>query len=999
MRVLLYVEPFPIRDTLTHFDGVAREFLPLLSAPAGYDIRMFANNATFDALKGKVEAHNDKLIRSTRAEEDYLRDCLKLPWATEGLPVWGDLMAGKGEVSDRHVQMLRRIWNLFPFEVIVHWGENGAVTRFLDERPVTRVAMELGCTRPPFFNSVVMDPFGTNGSAILPKLGLEDIRDIVEDKPMSRHDALLGFSNNISAPGYGMQFAPIAGELDTRWADKKIAYLPLQLFDDANLLRFSPYDSLTDVVLDVVPRLANAGYTIVIKPHPASKHRNGSSYETMFARRAVAPWANSIVWCPEEVTVTNARFFSLADVVVTVNSSVGFEALYYDKPVVVLGDAVYKPKGIFPTLDDILADKFNREAYLKAIALLRRFVLGGYIQPHSLRSNVDSFCQRVSLIHQIWQSRQGDPAAFARDYWRACAPAQQAMARSSMIWGISRPGVSEFGVPAAVSSSEAARKLPSAGRDAKTKPLLPLWTVSRLRSFWGVWRAGEWIKEHWATNAGRTEVVKLGQVIDAAYYIEKYPDLKATGVDPVEHYLAAGLNEGRSPQAHITPGSPDIILDGLLACRDRLCNVIKGKTADDERGTEERAAFEVIFSRICQHVEKSEVVSLQEWLVSVWADRTMRAELIQVAQVLSPSYYLQKYPDIVAAGVDPTEHYAWTGVDEARSPREGIENPQARVLLDVLIATCDLADDQSALKEYPLPEDQQSMREKALAAVESATATKRSRVAVVAHLYYTDVVPEILERLRSIKEPFDFYVTLPDWGTRRTQELVRSAYPDAVFYPAANRGRDIGPFMDLLPLLIAKDYDAVLKVQTKRGYFRAGKMVREFGEIWRHETFDALIGSPDRVAAILGGFRSNPGLNAVGPQPFLFSLDAYPYHDGGALADGMFGAERSDASLFFGGTMFWVRPSSLRDMARITLTHFAEEDGANDGALAHLVERMFGDAVTARGGLVAAAPVDPSEPLNFEPAALTLTIDAYFTERQKLLQAAKTTKTEGALIW
>lgn len=703
MRVLLFVEPFPIRDTLTHFDGVAREFLPLLSAPAGYDIRMFANNATFDALKGKIEAHNNNLIRSTQAEEDYLRDCLKLPWATEGLPVWGDLMAGKGEVSERHVQMLRRIWNLFPFEIIVHWGENGAVTRFLDERPVTRVAMELGCTRPPFFNSVVMDPFGTNGSAILPKLGLEDIRSIVEDKPMSRYDALLGFSNDISVPAYRMQFATLATELDRRWADKKIAYLPLQLFDDANLLRFSPYDSLSDVVLDVVPRLAGAGYVTIIKPHPSSKHRKGSLSENLFARRALAPWANSIVWCPEEVSVTNARLFSLADVVVTVNSSVGFEALYFDKPVVILGDAVYKPKGIFPTLDDVLSGQFDREAYLKAIALLRRFVLGGYMQPHSLRSNVDIFCQRVSLIHQIWQSRQGDPVAFARDYWRACAPAQEALARSSMFWGISRPGTDGFGVPDAASSSEAVRELPSAGGVAKTTPHLPRSTVSRLKSFWGVWRVGEWIKENWATYAGRANVLRAGHIVDPDYYLAVYPDVKDAGVDPIEHYVAAGLTEGRSPQKHITPGSPDTMLDRLLACRDRHFDSIKAKTVDYERGTEEKAAFEAIFHRICQHAEKSEVGSLQEWLASAWADRKMRAEIIQVAQVLSPTYYLHRYPDVAAAGVDPIEHYAFNGVDEKRSPRSGIGKLQPQELLDLLLATCDLAEEQTALQERRPP--------------------------------------------------------------------------------------------------------------------------------------------------------------------------------------------------------------------------------------------------------------------------------------------------------
>jgi len=999
MRVLLFVEPFPIRDTLTHFDGVARNFLPLLSAPTGYDIRMFANNATFDALKGKIEAHNDKLIRSTRVEEDYLHDCLKLPWANEGLSVWGDLMAGKGEVSARQLQTLRRIWNVFPFEIIVHWGENGAVTRFVEERPVTRVAMELGCTRPPFFNSVVMDPFGTNGSAILPKLGLEDIRNIVEDKPMSRHDALFGYSNDISAPGYGMQFAALAGELDTRWVDKKIAFLPLQLFDDANLRRFSPYDSLSDVVLDVVPRLSEAGYVTIIKPHPSSKHRKGSLFENLLARQKLAPWANSVVWCPEEVTVTNARFFSLADVVVTVNSSVGFEALYYDKPVVVLGDAAYKSQGTFPSLDDILSGKFDREAYLKAIALLRRFVLGGYMQPHNLRSSVDSFCQRVSLIHQIWQSRQGDPVAFARDYWRACAPAQEALARSSMFWGISRPGVSEFGVPAIPPPPAAAWDRSPTGTDAKTTLVLKVSSINRIQAYSVAWRADEWIKEKWPTYAGRGEVIALAGIFDREYYMANNTDAQESGLQPFEHYMVVGLPEGRAPSPNALNGSADHIESQLRLCLEAYVQSLLGMPTSAARLTDEEVFYQAAFERIRRHFATSETVSLREWLQTVWSNHATRAKVIEISNVVDPVYYTNLYPDISAAQVEPVWHFSWQGVTEGRSPRAGIEVREPQALLNHLIGALDHVEALSEVPEYPLPEEQQRLREKSLADVRKATANKCSRVGVVAHLYYTDIVPEILERLRTIKEPFDFYVTLPDWGTRRTRELVRAAYPDAVFYPAANRGRDIGPFMDLLPVLIAKDYDAVLKVQTKRGYFRAGKMVREFGEMWRHESFDALIGNSERVSAILESFRSNEKLNAVGPQPFLLSLDAYPYHDGAALADSMLGAERGDASGFFAGTMFWVRPSSLQDMARINLKHFAAEDGTNDGALSHLVERMFGEAVTTRGGVVAAAPVDPTEPLIFQPVAQALTIDAYFTERQKLLQATKTVNAEGAFIW
>lgn len=996
MRILLYVEPQPIRDTLVHFDDVARRFVPLLSGTSGHDIRMFANAATFATLKTELQPHGQKLVPTTKREEEYLNDCLRQPWATDGLPAWLELMAGKGEAAERQLQMLRRIWNVFPFEIIVHWGENGAVTRFLDERPVTRVAMELGCTRPPFLDSLVMDPFGTNGSAILPRLGMEDIREVVDNRPMSRHEALFGFSKDISTPGYAMQFGALPGAMNAHLTNRKLAFLPLQLFDDANLARFSPYDTLTDVVLDVVPRLSNAGYLTIIKPHPASRHRKGSIYENAFARKALLAWSDSILWCDEDTQVANARLFSLADLVVTVNSSVGFEALYYDKLVVVLGDAVYKPRGMFPSLEDVLSGGFDRDAYLDSVGLLRRFMLGGYLQQQTIRQDAPDFCQRLALIHHAWQNSAADPARFAHDFWRACAPAQIALARSSMLWGNSQPGVNEFGtaqVPAkAAAGAEKSPDPASAGGYN-----LPVSSINRIKAYWLAEKTAEWIEEQRATDAGREKVVTIGRMVDPDYYLAINPDVRAAGLDPVRHYAASGLAEGRSPRPHLPMVPMEDVLARLCRCAEQFdCDAPAAAPGQD---AQEFRAYQVIFKRLSNHVATLDTGSFTDWLSSVWSNPATRARIIMSSGLVDPDYYLERYSDVRDAGVEPVEHYAREGVTEGRSPRPGVEAADLWAFLALLQSGAEHTETLDKPRTHPLPEDVERRRAAQISDMRKAVARRRNRIAVVAHLYYTDLLPEILDRLRAIQEPFDLLVTMPDWGNRRTVELVRAAHPDALFYAAPNRGRDIGPFLDLFPILIDNGYDAVLKLQTKRGYFRATRMIPAFGDIWRDETFDALIGGAERVSAILNGFRSGQRLNMVGPQPFLLPLDKYPYHDGGALADRLIGAARPENGRFFAGTMFWIRPESLRPLAELNLTHFAPEDGASDGALAHLVERMFGDAAAADDGLLASAPVDPQEPLDLKPEPLAISLDAYFTKREKIRGMDKTQKQRGALMW
>ena len=43
------------------------------------------------------------------------------------------------------------------------------------------------------------------------------------------------------------------------------------------------------------------------------------------------------------------------------------------------------------------------------------------------------------------------------------------------------------------------------------------------------------------------EYARLQPVFDAAFYLRKYPDVAAAGVDPLRHYLKDGAKEGRQP--------------------------------------------------------------------------------------------------------------------------------------------------------------------------------------------------------------------------------------------------------------------------------------------------------------------------------------------------------------------------------------------------------------------------------------------------------------------
>ena len=267
--------------------------------------------------------------------------------------------------------------------------------------PITQIAMELGCTRSPYVKTVVFDLFGTNGGAMPCKMSIDDINSIVSGQTLSADAALLGYSETLDSMGYENQFSPLNRELSTALLGrtKKIAFLPLQLYDDANLLRYSNYPSVKSVWNYIVPRLAEQGYVTLIKPHPGSKHRPSAIEENSLARAALKSYYDLIFWCDSATgNYQNSHLFGLSNIVVTVNSSVGFEALYHDKVVVVMGDAIYKINGVFPTLDQAINGQYSHADYLHSIGLLRKYFLDGYLAPEQWFSEPSLFYQRISSM-------------------------------------------------------------------------------------------------------------------------------------------------------------------------------------------------------------------------------------------------------------------------------------------------------------------------------------------------------------------------------------------------------------------------------------------------------------------------------------------------------------------------------------------------------------------------------------------------------------------------
>jgi hypothetical protein len=131
---------------------------------------------------------------------------------------------------------------------------------------------------------------------------------------------------------------PFYGELDPA---RPFVYFPLHVTDDYKIKRIIPHTvdqtSLVEQVADALP----PGIDLVLKEHPMSVGRNSAK---LLRRLRARP--NVRLVGPYESTHELIR---RAEAVAVISSTVGLEALLYDKPVLTLGQPFYGGYGV--TLD------------------------------------------------------------------------------------------------------------------------------------------------------------------------------------------------------------------------------------------------------------------------------------------------------------------------------------------------------------------------------------------------------------------------------------------------------------------------------------------------------------------------------------------------------------------------------------------------------------------------------------------------------------------------
>jgi len=120
-------------------------------------------------------------------------------------------------------------------------------------------------------------------------------------------------------------------------------YFPLQVAEDYKLARLRPHCTDQEAIIRLVANALPPGVELVVKEHPVAIGRNRLSMLRRLARepavRLVDPHTSSLA------------LIRRASAVATISSTVGLEALLYDKPVLTIGRPNYSGYGVTVDVD------------------------------------------------------------------------------------------------------------------------------------------------------------------------------------------------------------------------------------------------------------------------------------------------------------------------------------------------------------------------------------------------------------------------------------------------------------------------------------------------------------------------------------------------------------------------------------------------------------------------------------------------------------------------
>lgn len=285
--------------------------------------------------------------------------------------------------------------------------------------------------------------------------------------------------------------------------------------------------------------------------------------------------------------------------------------------------------------------------------------------------------------------------------------------------------------------------------------------------------------------------------------------------------------------------------------------------------------------------------------------------------------YYQRRPDVKKVDINPLLHYEYYG------KREGVVIPPKRVRYKT-----------------------NSLRQLSNNLFTRLYSNKKIRVLVILHLFYFESWNEIKEYLK-LCEAFNFSLIVTYNEDKFDSQVlldIKKFKDDVILKPCANRGFDVGPFIEALRDVDLDNYDIVYKIHSK-GIKRPKIYI--YGQVfcwrdWFENLFNGLF-TPLKVLITAKTLTQQNRYGLVAAKNLIVNDPVHKKHFVQQWAERL-GIQVSDHYKFVAGTCFAIRASLLKEIQQLELNLDSfEQTKRGDFSLAHAVERLVCACVANQG--------------------------------------------------
>ena len=202
-------------------------------------------------------------------------------------------------------------------------------------------------------------------------------------------------------------------------------------------------------------------------------------------------------------------------------------------------------------------------------------------------------------------------------------------------------------------------------------------------------------------------------------------------------------------------------------------------------------------------------------------------------------------------------------------------------------------------------------------------------VAIQIHLFYLDLINEIISNINNMPVKFDLYITTNTFKKKIIIEKYIKKYSKSDklnnyhIKIVENKGRDIYPLFIQMNKVWHK-YKYLCHFHTKKSVHDP-----EYGLKWRHYLFKNIIGSNEVISNILTDFENHQRLGFIFPETFYeakvhaLKMNINLKHSINFLLNKIFnGYEMGNLLDFPAGDMFWAK---LKAVYQIFVTDFSRD--------------------------------------------------------------------------